>query len=125
MAQNLNKLAGTSGLVGVCKFKRIQKSGCTLNERTDLVVELFHLLWAKYREDRDVAPRLEEVGGHIRRLRNTYEPKLDMQIRGFRKKAAYTVVLDECERILSEVIEDENTLGNQTIGTTLLDRPGA
>lgn len=116
-----SKITGTIFLIGAAKLKRINKSGAPLNERTDLLAELYNLLHAKYRgADPGTVEKLTALRDNLTLLRETYEPAMDSLPWGYRKKSAYIIVLDDAERIASEIIEDKKTIDGVAIGEMAL-----
>ncbi len=116
------KITGTVFLIGAAKLKRINKSGAPLNERTDLLAELYNLLHGKYYQsaDTEVLGKLTALRENITLLRESYEPSMDSLPWGFKKKSAYIIILDDAERIASEIIEDKRTIDGVAIGEMTL-----
>jgi hypothetical protein len=124
MAKSGGSLAGTPFLIAMAKLKRIRSSGCTLLERTDLMVELYNLLNAKYGTEATVRGKyLDPVLEYIRTLRSAYESRLESDPYTDIKKMSYSTLLDEAEFLLGQLIEEKNTLRNLTITSQRMDRP--
>lgn len=124
MAKSGGSLAGTPFLIAMAKLKRIRSSGCTLIERTDLMVELYNLLNAKYGTEPTAREKcLDPVLEYIRTLRSSYESRLEVDPYTDVKKMSYSTLLDEAEFLLGQLIEEKNTLRNLTITSQRMDRP--
>ena len=99
-----SRLSGIPSLVAFAMVTRIQKADMTISARTNLAVKLFSLLWAKYRDDKEVSATLDEIGLDLRNLRENYENVVDFETWAAEKQSQFNQFLDGIEYRLDRVV---------------------